>query len=483
MSTLPFLRRELVRTQLADIVGVDHVVIDPVDLTAYGLDFFWVPRMLVDRGIDLPLPDVVVLPTTTEEVREIVRVARRHHLPIVPWGGGSGSQGGVMPIYGGITIDLKRMNRVVDIDEQSGTVTAQAGINGYELETILNDRGWMLPHYPASVHAATLGGYLAARGSGVLSTKYGKAEDLVMSIEVVLADGEVVRTLSFPNHAAGPGILQVFVGSEGTLGVITEATMRIVQLPEERRFRALLMPSTSAGLEAGRRIMRSSLQPLVLRLYDEPSTQRVAARTLGVDIGPGAYMEIGFDGWGDLVERQEVRAVAIASDLGAQDLGRELGEHWWRHRYDFYFPPHVWELPWLFGTTDTLAKFSDIERLWESKRDVLQSTFRRWDLEYIAHFSHWYPWGVMVYDRFLVRQPPSDPAEAFALHEEIWARSVRTSLEYGGILNEHHGVGLKLARYMREQHGGAFLVMESIKRTLDPENLLNPGKLGFDLTP
>ena len=150
-----------------------------------------------------------------------------------------------MAVHGGITLDLKRLNRIIEINEMSQTVAAQAGINGYELEQALNQAGFTLPHYPASVHSATLGGYLASRGSGVLSTKYGKAEDMVLSVQVVLPNGDIVRTLPVPNHAAGPGILQIFVGAEGSYGIITEATMQLERLPEERRFQAFLFPTHS----------------------------------------------------------------------------------------------------------------------------------------------------------------------------------------------------------------------------------------------
>ncbi len=161
-------------TELEAIVGPNFVISDEADRIGYSVDYFWVPRLLIDRGEELPLPDVVVQPGTTEEVSKVVKLANIYRIPIIPYGGGSGSQGGIMPVYGGITMDMKRLNRIIDIDQMSQTVTAQAGINGYELEQALNQNGFTLPHYPASVHSATLGGYLAARGSGVLSTKYGK---------------------------------------------------------------------------------------------------------------------------------------------------------------------------------------------------------------------------------------------------------------------------------------------------------------------
>lgn len=482
MSHLTPFQVVMLQHQLRDIVGIDHVVTQPEDLRIYGVDHFWLPRLLVDRDFQLPVPDVVVLPGTPGEVSDVMKLAQRLRVPVTPWGGGSGSQGGIMPVEGGITIDLKRLNRLIELDEASGTITAEAGINGFELESWLNEQGWTLPHYPASIPTATLGGYLAARGSGVLSTKYGKAEDMALSIEVVLPDGDIARTLPVSSHAAGPGLLQFFIGAEGSLGIITKATMRIERQPEVRNFRAVRLPDVATGLDVGRQIMLNRLEPSVIRLYDEVSTQKVAARTLKRDIGDGAWMVIAFEGFSEIADAQERMALDLVASVGGDDLGSEPGQHWWDHRYDFYFPPNWYDLPALFGTTDTVATFANMEKLWRARRDTLTSKYAEWGLEYYAHFSHWFPWGVMVYDRFVVANPPQDPAEALFLHNEIWDTAVRVALENGGVINEHHGVGIKLARFVREQYGSGFRLIEGAKREIDPAGVLNPGKMGFGPT-
>src|SRR5687767_2804040 len=190
--------------ELEAIVGPDRVSRRETDLLTYSVDSYWMPQMWLDRGERTPTPDVIVHPGTTQEVSEVLRLANRRRIPVIPWGGGSGTQGGALPIHGGIMLDMKRMNRILEINERSFTVTGQAGVNGGQLEWALNDRGLTLPHYPASANCATLGGYLAPRGSGTISTKYGKAEDLVMNMEVVIGDGTIIRTPVVPNHASGP---------------------------------------------------------------------------------------------------------------------------------------------------------------------------------------------------------------------------------------------------------------------------------------
>jgi alkyldihydroxyacetonephosphate synthase len=473
------IQRKMIETELTDVVGPGYVLTDEADRMIYGVDYMWIPRMWVDRGLVPPLPDIVVLPQTAAQVAAIVKIANVYRIPVVPWGGGSGSQGGIMPVYGGITMDLKRLNRLIEVNRESQTVTAQSGINGYELECALNRSGYTLPHIPASIHSATLGGYLACRGSGVLSTKYGKIEDIVLSSEVVLPEGDIIRTLPLPNHAAGPGILQLFIGAEGSYGIITEATLRIEKLPEERRFQAFLFGDFSKGLEAGKRIMLERLQPSVIRLYDEAETIKRIKKILGISLDRGAYMVLGYDGKKEIIDVQEKLAVGVCKELGAQRLSPELGWEWWNHRYTFYFPPYCLDFPWMFGTMDTLCTFDKMENLYWTKKKTLEEKYEKWNLEYFAHLSHWYPWGVMVYDRFIIQEPPWDPEEALALHNEIWNVSVRTSIACGGVLNEHHGVGLKLARLMREQYGPAFKVLEGLKNSLDPANVLNPGKMGF----
>ncbi|MEO8756001.1 MAG: FAD-binding oxidoreductase [Casimicrobiaceae bacterium] len=465
--------------RLAAIVGRDHVATSEEDRRAYAIDVYWSSRLQLDRNLTMPMPDLVVRPDSTQQVAAIVALANELRLPVTPYGGGSGSQGGIVPVHGGITVDLKRMNSLLRIDEVSGICTAQAGINGADLEAQLNRRGWMFPHYPASANAATLGGYLACRGSGTLSTKYGKAEDLVLQVEVVLPDGSIARTLPVPSHAAGPGTLQCFLGSEGVFGIITEATIQIAPLPSMRRFRSFLFPDLHAGLEAARLIMRDRLDPCVMRLYDERATIKTVQHVLGLAVASGAYMVIGFDGFEELVQVQESRAFGHCTAMRAEDLGAEAGQRWWDHRYHFYWPPKAPDLPSMIGTLDTVTTFDRLERLYLDKRATLEREFAQWGLYYYAHFSHWFRWGGMVYDRFVIESPPAEASKALQLHDAVWDTATRINLAHGGVLNEHHGVGLKLARHMRQQYGEGFKLLEGIKDRIDPHHLLNPGKMGF----
>jgi len=438
--------------------------------------------MYIDKGQIPPLPDFVVIPRSVQEISKVIKLANQYRIPVIPWGGGSGSQGGIVPVYGGITLDLKRLNKIIEINTNSKTVTAQSGINHYELESALNRVGLSLPHIPASLHSATLGGSIACRGSGVLSTKYGKIEDMVLQLEVVLPNGDIIKTLPVPNHACGPGILQIFVGAEGSFGIITEARLRIENLPEERRFYAYLFENMHEAIEVGKQLMLDRINPSVIRLYDEHETIKLIKSLLGIDITSGCYMVIGLDGTKEQVDLDETRTRLICNAHHGMLLPSHKAWNWWNKRYTFHYPKHNIDFPYMFGTMDTLCTFENIENLYYCKKNLLEKKYKNWNLEYIAHMSHWYPWGAMVYDRFIIKATPSDLDEAFALHNEVWNDAVRISIECGGVINEHHGVGLKLARFMREQYGNAFQVIQGLKNSLDPNNILNPGKMGFGPT-
>jgi alkyldihydroxyacetonephosphate synthase len=205
---------EMIRSELEEIVGEHFISVKETDKLVYSTDWSWMPQMWLPLGASYP-----GLPGTAEEIAEILLIANKYTIPVVPWGGGSGTQGGALPLFGGILVDMKRMDRIIEIDEKSLTVTAQAGINGQQLEWALNEKGLTLPHYAASSNCATLGGYLAPRGTGTISTKYGKAEDMFLRMQVVLPTGEIIRTAHVPKHAAGPDWARLWLGAEGTFGI------------------------------------------------------------------------------------------------------------------------------------------------------------------------------------------------------------------------------------------------------------------------
>jgi alkyldihydroxyacetonephosphate synthase len=466
----------MIRSELSWVVGDDYVQTDCAEKLAHSIDYYWLPELWHDRGLKPQVPTFIVHPGSADEVVKILQIANTHKIPVTPWGGGSGSQGGALPMYGGISLDLKRLNKVIEIDTVSMTVTAEAGIIMQQLEWAVEKAGYSTMHYPASIACATLGGFIAHRGTGVLSTKYGKIEDMIMTLEMVTPTGEIIKTLPVPRHASGPDLTQMICGSEGTLGVITKATMKIHPIPAARKFHAFLFKDMHSAMVAGEKIMTSRLDPSVIRLYDNASTTRVIKRVLGIE-REGSYLVFGFDGEEAIVDLQMAKAVEFCKETSIEDLGTEMGQIWWDHRYKFYYPPYMFQLPQAFGTLDTVATFANIENVYLAMKQAVKDESP--EATFIGHFSHWYDWGCMLYARFIIEEPPQDAAVAIALYNRIWDVAIRAAIKNGGVINEHHGVGLKLGRIMRDLYGPAFNVLEGIKKTLDPNNIMNPGKMGF----
>ncbi len=464
---------ELAR-ELADAVGDGSVVTDSDRLDDYTADTYWKALAARASGNPLGRPEVVVVPASDGEVASALQVANRRGVPVVPWGGGSGSQGGAVPTEGGIVLDLRALDRIVEIDEESLAVTAQAGVNGRRLEGELNERGLMLPHYPASADLATVGGYVAARGSGVLSTRYGKIEDLVLSLRVVVPTGEVIDTVRVPRHAVGPELTQLFVGSEGTLGVVTQATLQLAPLPAARRFEAVSFASVAAGVACVRGAIARGLRPSVVRLYDEVATRHTLSPVVGEELD-GVSTVFCFEGEPGVVDAEADRMLELAREVGARVLDERLGETWWTRRYEFYKPPHHPELPAIWGTIEAVATYARILDVYSAVREAMRP-YERDGLTMKIHFSHWYPWGTMIYGRFVI---PDGGPDAVGLHDRIWEDGIQAILGAGGVINDHHGVGLKLAPYMRAQHGPALDTLRRIKEALDPNGIMNPGKLGL----
>src|SRR3989338_7215295 len=247
---------------------------DPTNRLLYSRDMMSGGLLASKAGVEPHLPQVVCWPETIQEVSAVLKVANHHRIPVVPYGAGSGVSGGTVPVRGGIMLDLKRMNRIEKIEKIRGQnfVTAQSGIIGEHLERDLNTRGFTLGHFPSSILCATLGGYLACRSAGQLSSKYGKIEDMVDEIETVLPSGKLLpfgRGLkAFPHIRA----TDLFVGSEGCLGVITRSRLKIYPLPPVTRYRGVRFPRLANALAAARKIMQSKLRPSVVRIYDPLDT-------------------------------------------------------------------------------------------------------------------------------------------------------------------------------------------------------------------
>lgn len=468
------------RTHLQGIVGADGVVTDRTEIDAAAIDVWWVTRYQFHGEDRLPRPAAIVFPRTRDDVVAIVKACRERGVPMVPRGGGAGDSGGSLAIRGGIVIDTKRMDRIIAINERSLTVRVQPGILQRHLEEALNQRGYTMNHLPASINTSTLGGFVSTNGSGILSSKFGKTSDMVHQLEVVLPSGDVFRSLPVNRHSAGPDLSRLFIGAEGTLGIVTEVLAKIHHLPEKRTFMCYLLPDLAQGIEAGRRVMVEGLQPAVMRFYDQEDTEHILRKQYDLE-GEGCFFLVGFEGRAPIVDAQADCAHEIFRQTNGRDLGDDYGWSWWNDRLRSYYPPldYICE-PWMTAVTDTVAPYEDIERVYAAMKVAVEEGFADHGALFHAHFSHWYDWGTAIYPTFLVKDVPGNRSEALALYDRILRAATSAALDNGGALNEHHGIGIRLGPRLPDAYGPeSFRLLETIKHALDPEDLMNPGKLGL----
>ncbi|MHA1637155.1 MAG: FAD-binding oxidoreductase [Candidatus Thorarchaeota archaeon] len=455
------------------IVGSDNITAHETDRVLNAHDAWPLSEAKIRAGEILPLADAVAFPTSTEEVAEILKICNEMKIPVTPVGGGAGTCGGTLSIYGGLQLDLKRMDKILRIDHESMLVTVQAGVVGIDLEESVNKLGYTTGHTPTSDRASCVGGFVATRSGGSTSSLYGKIEDMTLGLQVVVANGSIIDCKSVPRHSVGPDIRQLFIGSEGTLGVITEVTLRLFPKPEMRRFRSMTFPDVKTGLTAIRMIFRNGILPSIVRLYDPEDTAMHVASHFEVPEGD-CILHLAFDGRREQVEIDEIKSVNICLENGAQDYGEAPSRRWWEHRYDMYYPNKFTTGGFAIGDTiDIVATYDKLENVYHAMKEVMEAQ----DAVVMSHFSHMYPNGGSIYMIFFTSQP--DAETAWAVYKRIWDEGVAACLKEGGTMSHQHGVGLSRSTYTEDELGSSFQILKQIKETLDPNGIMNPGKLGL----
>ncbi len=513
----------LSRLRLAS--GEDGVSVRPADLDNASSDQW--PRLGVlrlSRTAPDWRPEAVTWPRDEGAVAAILRTCRDAGIPVVPRGGGSGVCGGAVPVEGGVVVDLTRMGRLLEVDDLSMTALVEAGMLGKALEDALNLRGYTLGHEPSSMGCSTVGGWVATRSAGRHSARFGKIEDLVVSLDAVLSDGTSLHLDSMIECRDSPELVHLLLGAEGTLGVVVRVRLRIFPRPAARRMAAFRFMELEMGLEAMRNMLQAGLRPSVLQLYDPIETlvhdfseaeegpsdpleaeaglveatvrrlvrgelpsvsRRVAAKMLRhalanplismpmMDRLPlSSLMVLGFEG----DERRTRFDLAEATDIALRATGRDLGpgpaEHWSRHqRY-----ASSYRLTQVFGRgafTDTVevsGLWKDLPRIYTSVRDAMSNR-----VVVIASFAHAYREGCACY--FTAVGEQSNPRRLLDLYDWCIPTGLSAAMEAGASLSHHHGIGMMKRAYTPEEFRGGSRLFWAIKRAMDPACIMNPQKV------
>ena len=404
-------------------------------------------------------PDVIAQPASAGEVAAVLGACSAAKVPVTPAGARSGVCGGAMPVHGGVVLDLRSLAGPISVDDASLVVDAGAGTMGDALEGQLRSaHGLTLGHRPQSVAISTVGGWLACRSAGQYSTRYGKIEDMVVGLDVALADGRLIRTGGAPRAATGPDLTQLFVGSEGTLGVITSARLRLHPSPPTERRAAYGFESFAAGIDACRRILRRGATPAVLRLYDVAESERSfdQSTNLLLVLDEGDEHLVG-------------ATMAIVAEECAESLGAGPVERWLLHRDDTYDTDQLARQGIFGDTLEVAAGWSTLTALYESVLAAVAGVAGTvWTS---GHLSHAYGDGACVY--VTIAGMGAD------WYVPAWDAAAGAIRDAGGALSHHHGIGLAKARFLPSALGPAHGVLVDLKRALDPAGILNPGKLGL----
>jgi len=423
------------------------------------------------NGWNRPLARAVVRAGSTSDVVATIRWAKERGVAVTTRGLGSAVVGSGTPTHGGVVLDLADLDEVGPVDTVNRTVTVGAGARLSDIDEKIVASGLSCGHYPQSFSLASIGGSIAMRGSGTFSSLHGNVEDRVADVEVVLGDGTVVQTQSMPRAAVGPDLKQVFVGSEGVLGVITKVTLRLVPLPAARRFAAFRFPGFEGALAVARQLLVDGVRPAVVRIYDPVES---AAKHAGFAGEGGWLMILVFDGHEQLVDTQEKIAADLAAQHQGEDLGPEPAQDWERKRFNWsWFTDKVDQPGGIAEAIEIAAPWSDLPAIYERLREVVTAELG----EFMAHVSHVYDQGAALYA--IVRGDLADDKAAMAAYDSIFGIVIDEALAAGARISHHHGVGTERTRWMPQELGTGLDMLRGIKVALDPAGILNPGKLGL----
>ncbi|CAM2905563.1 FAD-binding oxidoreductase [Prescottella defluvii] len=468
---------------LRELLGAGHVRTDTASRLRHAGGKS-TPDLLRRKATDpQDAPDAVLLPGSHEEVLALLRFCAAEGVAVVPFGGGTSVVGGVDPARGRfhsvVALDLQRLNALTDLDPVSGVATLQAGLTGPQAEQVLGEHGFSLGHFPQSFQFATIGGFAATRSSGQASAGYGRFDDMVEWLRVATPSGTLDLGRG-PASAAGPDLRELFVGSEGTLGIITEVGLRVHPVPERTAYQAWSFPDFETGAAALRAVVQSGSAPTVMRLSDEAETgiNLALAGDIGGDSPAAGCLAITtFEGTDAHVEARYAEATALLAASGGTALGEGPARSWEHGRFDApYLRDALLNAGAIAETLETATRWSNLANLRTAVTAALTESLAAQGTNALVmcHISHTYPTGASLYFTVVCAQA-DDPLAQWAVAKRAAGDAIMAA---GGTITHHHAVGRDHRPWMETEVGplGA-RVLRAVKDAIDPAGILNPGKL------
>ena len=481
--------------KLREIVGAENVRDGHAQRVLHAAGKGYPDLVRLRAGEPEGAPDAVVYPAGHDQLRALLELCARASLAVVPFGGGTSVVGGVAPLRGEhsgvLALDMSRMAAVLGLDGESATVTVQAGTRAPALERHLAARGLTLGHFPQSFEYVSLGGCAATRSAGQASTGYGAIERMVLGLRFA-APAADIELPAVPASAAGPGLRQLLVGSEGALGVISELALRVRPAPRERIYEGVFFEDFAAGEQALRALARERVLPDVARLSDEQET-RMSLALAGAGGVKGrlgrAYLQLrgysegclailGFEGAVEEVAGRRRRALALARGCGGLAVGRSPGEAWLKGRFSApYMRDELLTHGVMVETLETATQWSNLHALHGAVAEAITRALSACGTPGLVscHVSHVYESGASLYFTLIARQREGDEIGQWRAVKQAAGDAIMAG---GGTITHHHAVGRDHARWMlREVGSGGVAALRALKSELDPAGIMNPGKL------
>jgi alkyldihydroxyacetonephosphate synthase len=487
--------RKKVRARLEKAVGDPWVTDDRLARVTHAAGKSYPDLLKMRSGSLESAPDAVVHPADAGEVQAVLQACADEGVAVVPFGGGTSVVGGVEPLRDGheavISLDLGRIAHVHDVDTRSLTAALGAGLRGPAVESALASHGLTLGHYPQSWEYATVGGWVATRSAGQASTGYGAIDKLVSGLRCVAPAGEVALA-PVPATAAGPGLRQLLIGSEGLFGVITEATLKVRPQPAAQRYEGWMFHDFEEGAEAFRALEQRHVIPDVARLSDPGETRlslmlsddgslqrRLGRRYIGArGYEDGCIAILGFEGERSDVDSRKARAARVLGGAGGLSLGTGPGRAWHRGRFEGpYLRDALLDRGVMAETLETAAPWSCLMGLYRSVADAIRSTLEAHGTPglVMCHISHLYPDGASLYYTFIARQQVGKEMEQW---RAVKVAACDAIVSNGGTITHHHAIGRDHAPWMPREIGAMGIdALRGVKKRLDPAGILNPGKM------